>query len=88
MNDQSEIYRPASRSTNHIGLSGQIAAAPEPGRPTRIDVDGWIIEVMGDAVIVKSVGAVTTSMRTGELGQVVVRRDPPPASARRTELVK
>jgi hypothetical protein len=57
-------------------------------KPSRVEIDDWIIEILGDIAIVKCVGAVTVSTRTGQLGHVTLRRDPPAASSSRgTEII-
>lgn len=62
---------------------------PPPPDVTRLAHKDWVIEITGDRVVVKCAGAVTSSMRTGHLGQVEVRRDPPVGSnSKATEMVK
>jgi hypothetical protein len=95
INDQSEIFRPAPRPTNHIGQSSQIEETDRP-RPLRVEADGWFIEVLSDAIIVRCAGDATLSLRAGQPGasiplgqtQIIIRRDPPANNSRATELIK
>jgi hypothetical protein len=62
-----------------------------PAETGRLMVDGWTIQVVGDAVFITCAGEVMTQTRTGGLNQkeIVVRPDPPATpNARATELVK
>jgi hypothetical protein len=71
----------------------QIAApAVTPPAKGYLDVDGWTVQVIGDAVFITCAGEVMTQTRTGELNrkEIVVRREPPVASnnSRPTEMVR
>jgi hypothetical protein len=90
MDQNSHVWMRPHPATQPIG---EVVSFPDQRRPARVEIAGWIIQVMGDALIVTCAGAETTSMRAGQpgasvpLGQtkVVVRRDPPPSS-RATEV--
>jgi len=86
MNEQGKIYSLLPRQNLSTQPISEIV--PETPRAGCLELDGWIIEILGDTVIVKCAGAVTTSTRTGQLGHVIVRRDPPMNSSRATELVR
>lgn len=85
--DHVEIAAVAPRQapeTRHI-----VTPSTPPAPSGRLAVDGWTIQVVGDAVFITTdAGEVMTQTRTGQLNQkeIVVRRDPPsPANSRETE---
>jgi hypothetical protein len=68
-----------------------VVPSPAPVETGSLNVGGWTIQVIGDAVFITCDGEVMTQTRTGKLDQkeIVVRRDPPAASnARPTEILK
>jgi hypothetical protein len=85
-----------NRATNHI-LPAQTTdeILHEPTRADHLEIQGWKIEIVGDAMFISSPGAMTVTTQVGQrdaslqLGhhRVVIRRDPPPANSRATELV-
>jgi hypothetical protein len=85
MDQNSHVWMRPHPTTQPIG---EVVSFPDRCRPARVEIDGWIIQVMGDALIATCAGAETTSMRDGQPGasvplgqtQVVVRRDAPPSS--------
>ena len=89
MIEQVEIAPGAPRQapeTRHI-----ITPSTLPAKTGQLTVDGWDIQVIGDAVFITCNGEVMTQTRTGRLNQkeIVVRRDPPtPASSRETETLR
>jgi hypothetical protein len=88
MTERGEIWAAEGRAQSAAQPISEAGAAPGRARSARIEVEDWIIEIMEDAVIVKCAGVVTTSMRTGQLGQVIVRRDPPASSSHAREIAK
>ena len=94
--DESHILPLRPRPNPETQPIGDLATAPETSGPLKLEIDGWVIELMSDAVIIRCAGAATTTMRPGRIGgsvplgqiEVVVRRDPPATHSRATELVK
>ena len=88
INESGHIYEVPPR---RAAATQQIIAPSAPVvENARIEIDGWVIQVMGDAVVVTCAGEVMTQTRTGRLNQkeTIIRRDPPqPASSRGTEII-
>jgi hypothetical protein len=96
MIDESHVLPLRPRLNPETQPIRDLAPAASSG-PLKLEIDGWLIEIMSDAVIIRCAGAATTTMRPGRIGgsvplgqtEVVVRRDPPATSnSRATELVK
>jgi hypothetical protein len=88
MDEGGHIYAVAPReipSTRQI-----VTPCSAPGKAARLVFDGWIIEIVGDAVFITCEGEVMTQTRTGGLNQkeTVIRRDPPAGNhAKGTEII-
>src|SRR5687767_9808157 len=82
MIDESHVLPLRPRPNPETQPINDLALGPELSEPPRLVIDGWTIQVIGDAVIITCAGEVMTQTRTGQLNQkeIVIRRDPPATS--------
>lgn len=84
IDDAGRVYAVAPR-TQPVAVQGVALS-----QAVRLVFDGWIVEIVGDAVFITCEGEVMTQTRTGKLNQkeTVIRRDPPAAAhSRGTEIL-